>query len=63
MYKRQIYDWVHERIAANEIYREMLEKLKRCLRLNYAGSFHLDILPACPNDRIGNCLLYTSRCV
>jgi hypothetical protein len=49
-----IYDWVHARMAANETYREMLEKLKRCLRLNYAGSFHLDILPACPNDRIGN---------
>jgi hypothetical protein len=49
-----IYDWVHSRMAANETYREMLEKLKRCLRLNYAGSFHLDILPACPNDQIGN---------
>lgn len=49
-----IYDWVHGRMAANEIYREVLEKLKRCLRLNYAGSFHLDILPACPNDQIGN---------
>jgi hypothetical protein len=49
-----IYDWVHTRMAANETYREMLEKFKRCLRLNYAGSFHLDILPACPNDQIGN---------
>ncbi len=49
-----IYDWVHGRMAANETYREILEKLKRCLRLNYAGSFHLDILPACPNGGIGN---------
>lgn len=49
-----IYDWVHGRIIFNETYREMLEKLKRCLRLNYAGDFHLDILPACPNDQIGN---------
>jgi hypothetical protein len=49
-----IYDWVHDRMVANETYREMLEKLKRCLRLNYAGDFHLDILPACPNDQIGN---------
>lgn len=49
-----IYDWVHTRMTAHETYREMLEKLKRCLRLNYADSFHLDILPACPNDRIGN---------
>lgn len=50
----QIYDWVHDRMAAHETYRQMLEKLKRCLRLNYAGAFHLDILPACPNDSIGN---------
>jgi len=49
-----IYDWVHGRMAANETYREILEKLKRCLRLNYAGSFHLDILPACPNGQTGN---------
>ena len=49
-----IYDWVYGRMAANGTYREMLEKLKRCLRLNYTGDFHLDILPACPNDRIGN---------
>lgn len=26
----------------------------RCLRLNYAGSFHLDVLPACPNGQMGN---------
>ena len=49
-----IYDWVHGRMAANETYKAILEKLKRCLRLNYASSFHLDILPACPNDQIGN---------
>ena len=49
-----IYDWVHGRMAANETYRAILETLKRCLRLNYAGSFHLDVLPACPNDQIGN---------
>lgn len=49
-----IYEWVHSRLAENQTYKEMLERLKRCLRLNYAGAFHLDILPACPNDRLGN---------
>lgn len=43
-----IYKWVHERLSAHETYKEMLEPLKRCLRLNYAGDFHLDILPAWP---------------
>lgn len=49
-----IYNWVHERLSAHETYKEMLERLKRCLRLNYAGDFHLDILPACPNEQVGN---------
>ena len=49
-----IYQWVHDRIADHETYRAMLEKLKRCVRLNYAGDFHMDILPACPDDQIGN---------
>jgi len=48
-----VYDWVYGRMNANETYAEMLEKLKRCLRLNYAGAFHMDILPACPNDGVG----------
>ena len=56
-----IYDWVHGRMAANETYREILEKLKRCLRLNYAGSFHLDVLPACPNDQNRQRLHYRAR--
>jgi Second Messenger Oligonucleotide or Dinucleotide Synthetase domain len=49
-----IYDWVHSRMISSDVYREMLEKLNRCLRLNYAGDFHLDILPACPNVQLGN---------
>jgi hypothetical protein len=49
-----VYQWVQDRLAANQVYKEILEPLKRCLRLNYAGAFHLDILPACPNDQLGN---------
>lgn len=44
-----VYNWVCDRMASHETYAQMLEKLKRCLRLNYAGEFHLDVLPACPN--------------
>ena len=47
---------------ANETYAEMLEKLKRCLRLNYAGAFHMDILPACPNDQVGNGSIIVPDC-
>ena len=49
-----VYEWVYGRIAENQTYKEILERLKRCLRLNYAGAFHLDILPACPNGGLGN---------
>jgi hypothetical protein len=49
-----IYRWVQNRLAANQTYKEILEPLKRCLRLNYAGAFHLDILPACPNELLAN---------
>lgn len=44
-----IYNWAYGRMARHETYFQMLEKLKRCIRLNYAGEFHLDILPACPD--------------
>ncbi len=57
-----IYDWVHDRIADHETYAAMLEKLKRCVRLNYAGDFHMDILPACPNDQIGNGSIVVPDC-
>lgn len=48
-----IYERVYDRLAEHATYREMLERMKRCLRLNYAGAFHLDILPACPNGDLG----------
>jgi hypothetical protein len=57
-----IYHWVHDRIADHETYRAMLEKLKRCVRLNYAGDFHMDILPACPNDEVGNAAIVVPDC-
>jgi hypothetical protein len=45
----RVYGAVHARLAGNGTYKPILEKKKRCLRLNYAGNFHLDILPACPD--------------
>jgi hypothetical protein len=52
-----VYEAVGQRMASNERYRQILERKKRCLRLNYAGNFHLDILPACPDaPRGGTCV-------
>lgn len=33
-------------------YGEIMEKKTRCVRLNYKGDFHMDILPACMPDAI-----------
>lgn len=41
-------DLVESRLRQHGTYRTMIERLKRCIRLTYAGKFHMDILPACP---------------
>lgn len=41
-----IIQLVAERLKAHDTYRPMVEILKRCVRLNYARRFHMDILPA-----------------
>jgi hypothetical protein len=46
-----LYEQVADRLAANGTYKPKLERMKRCLRLNYDHEFHLDILPA-RRDRV-----------
>ncbi|NOT08481.1 MAG: nucleotidyltransferase [Gemmatimonadales bacterium] len=41
-----LYEDVADRLEASDLYRPKLERMKRCLRLNYEHQFHLDILPA-----------------
>src|SRR5687768_7098072 len=36
----QLYDLLFRRLYESGHYRPILEKLKRCVRLNYAGDFH-----------------------
>ncbi len=40
---------IEARLRANGIYEGMIEPKNRCVRINYANEFHMDILPACPN--------------
>lgn len=44
---QQIYNELIRRLKENENYSRMLEHKNRCARLNYAGNFHMDILPGC----------------
>jgi len=48
-----VYAAVEQRLLDSEIYRPKVERFKRCIRINYAGQFHLDITPACPNPYKG----------
>lgn len=53
----KLYDAVHDRLHAHETYRAKLKKKKRCLCLEYAGDFHMDIIPAIADpSRGGTCI-------
>ena len=41
---------IEKRLRDNKMYAPMVERKNRCIRLNYANEFHLDILPAHPAD-------------
>lgn len=49
----EIYNELVRILSGNDRYKDKIEKKKRCIRLNYAGDFHMDILPGClifPSD-------------
>lgn len=43
----QIYNALYEKLSTDGRYAHMTERKRRCIRLNYAGDFHMDILPGC----------------
>lgn len=44
----ELLDKIEQRLKDNEIYKGKVERKNRCIRLNYANEFHMDILPAHP---------------
>ena len=42
---QRIYTELKRRLQEHDTYKAMLEPKSRCLRLNYTGDFHMDILP------------------
>lgn len=40
-------------LRSNGTYKSMVERMNRCIRLNFAGQFHMDILPARPDEALG----------
>ena len=51
----QVYELVWERMWSHGTYRPIMERMPRCIRLNYAkeSQFHLDIVPAIPDASNG----------
>lgn len=41
-----ILDWFETRLARSATYSERMVRMNRCVRINYAGDFHMDIIPA-----------------
>lgn len=49
----ELLNLVESRLRDHGDYRKMVTRKNRCIRVEYANQFHLDILPACPNPSAG----------
>ncbi|WP_168566634.1 nucleotidyltransferase domain-containing protein [Crateriforma spongiae] len=56
-----VYDLVAARLAEHATYRRLMTRKERCIELNYAGQFHLDIVPAIPRFGLGQKLMIPDR--
>jgi hypothetical protein len=48
-----VYQLIWDRLSDHEVYKKMIERKPRCIRLNYAGQFHMDVVPAVPDASCG----------
>lgn len=46
----EVYRELWRRLDEHETYKQMLMPKNRVIRLNYAGDFHIDIMPGCQED-------------
>jgi len=53
----KLLDVVYKRIKEHGTYGPMAERKNRCIRINYANEFHMDILPGLPDYEKGNASL------
>jgi hypothetical protein len=50
----KVYNELKRRLQENKKYEEILELKNRCLRLNYSGDFHMDIMPGIQENPYDN---------
>jgi hypothetical protein len=53
-----LYTLVEDRLKAHGTYKDMISRKNRCVRLDYATDYHLDITPAMPNWARGGTHIY-----
>ena len=57
-----LFQAVLRELAKSDVYRPMLEPKNRCITIDYADEFHLDLLPAVPDPHAGGtCVLVPDR--
>jgi Second Messenger Oligonucleotide or Dinucleotide Synthetase domain len=55
-------DLIEDTLRISDVYKPMVERMNRCIRLNYVRKFHLDILPACKDAANGGtCIVVPDR--
>lgn len=55
-------DLIEHALKSSPLYRPMVERKNRCIRLNHQHRFHLDVLPACKDPRKQDgCILVPDR--
>jgi len=58
---KRVIEWLADRLRENSPYKGKVQQRDRCVRLRYAGDFHVDIVPAdCPGN-INGILLIPDR--
>jgi hypothetical protein len=50
----KVLNAIEARLRESSIYLPLIQRKNRCIRLDYANEFHLDILPACPDSQKNN---------
>ncbi|WP_191566218.1 SMODS domain-containing nucleotidyltransferase [Metabacillus idriensis] len=43
---KEFFNWVKDRIKSKKAYEDKIKPQDRCVRINYSGDFHVDIVPA-----------------
>lgn len=51
MTPRQLYDRIYDILSTDGVHNDMVERKTRCIRVNYANDFHIDIMPGKAIDR------------